>query len=234
MSHSHLSEEAFIALLEDKNPNSEQNLDRAHIETCDQCFLKFSQYILSYKNINSTILEKTPQSLLMRANQEFSLNPSKNEGQEPQELNANTKNIPSDKLSFFKSNIFEYASIGIAAIVTIVFLGNYFRGNESPSALDFKKINPSRFVLPAEKIANGGLQVSASNDTIWVKQPIKINRQMIIYDEGGNELNKIQFSDLSNIIVLPQGADGEAHTIKIITRDSIVWQGEYIESLEER
>jgi hypothetical protein len=234
MSQSHLSEEAFIALLEDNSSNLEQNTDRAHIETCDQCFLKFSQYILSYKNINSTILEKTPQSILMRVNQEFFINTSKNEEQESQELNVKTTNIPLDKLSHFKSNIFEYASIGIAAVVTIIFLGNYFRANESPPALDFKKINPSRFVIPAEKIANGGLQVSAINDTIWVKQPIKINRQMIIYDEGGKELNKIKFSDLSNIIVLPQGSGGEPHTIKIITRDSIVWQGEYIESLEQR
>ena len=42
------------------------------------------------------------------------------------------------------------------------------------------------------------------------------------------------YADLSNIIVLPQRNDREPHTIKIITRDSIVWQGEYIESLEQR
>ena len=210
MKNNKLSDELLVAFLEGKLSDSEQKEVQDLINQSDANFIKYSRFYASYKQMEETEFEVAPDQLINLANKEFGL-----EG----------KKDPIESFDF--SKLFEWISnrrttmafATLAASVTILITVKNItvespESGKRPLVLrSLKKTNKAESGLAVKSIE--GLNVDIQNDTIFVNQPFKFNRTLIVL--SGSKKDILFKSDFVNIDESFQLSDlSESDSVHII------------------
>ena len=225
MNVKHLNTEEMMALLEGSLSIELNSEYEEHIHKCDKCFLEFSQYSLSYDELQEMKFEVTPEDLIKRADNEFSLIPDDNKAPIWSRVG---KIIPKTRLLpvwSLPKRTTELLAFGIAAVIIFIFIGNNSEGDQASPAINFKPFKQNYVMNPTEEIMQGGLKITVEGDTLNISQPVKIKRKVMFYDSQQNPIAEQSVSDLSNIITLPPFVKNDKIYIEITTFDTIVWRG---------
>ncbi|MBT7091798.1 MAG: hypothetical protein HN936_01035 [Bacteroidetes bacterium] len=228
----HLNTEEMMALLEGSLSLEVKSDYEKHIHKCDKCFLEFSQYSLSYDELEQIKFEVTPDDLIKRTEHEFFLIPKDNKISIWNRIRKFIPNENSIPIWSVTKRTAELLAFGIAAIIVFIIIGYNSENEQVSTSIDFKTFKQNYMMRPTEDITEGGLKISVMSDTLNISQPIQIIRKVMFYDSLKNPIAEQFVSGLSNTLSLPPSLKNEKIYIEITTFDTIVWRG-LIEPISE-
>ena len=226
MDTKHINVEQIVALLEGSLSKSLTEEYVNHIRKCDSCFLNYSQYSLSHDELSSTEFEVTPDQLIEGAKEEFSLSTERNHSSTWKWITGALQGLGGSVMWSEPKRIAEFATIGIAATVALIFVGKYLITDKVPSSIDLESFKQVPTMRSTDNISGGGLKVFFDDDTLKIQQPIQINRNIIVYGSQNTPIYRDTISGLRNIIPLPKSSEEKKYFLEISTFDSVVWKGE--------
>ena len=205
MNNNKLTDELLVAFLEGKLSDSEKKEVQDLINQSDANFIKYSRLYASYKQMEQTEFEVAPDQLIEAANKKYGLNINKGptiEMAQGFDFSNLIKWITNPRTLAYASLA---ASIAILISIQDPMIEKPEGGRRPVLVRSLKKTNKAESGLAVESIE--GLNVDIRNDTIFVNQPFKFNRTLIVLSGSMKDIlfrsdfinidESFQFSDLS-------------------------------------
>ena len=194
MNNNKLTDELLVAFLEGKLSDSEKKEVQDLINQSDANFIKYSRFYASYKQMEQTEFEVTPDQLIERANKEFGLEAKK----EPPPIHG----FDFSKLLKWVTKPQTLAFATLAASVAILITTQdamIERPEDGKRPMVVRSLGKTKGAKP--ELADNrieGINIFIQNDTIFVEQPFKFNRTLIVLSGGKKDvLFKSDFTDMS-------------------------------------
>ena len=233
--HNKISDELIIAYIEGNLSEEEALKVERLIDSDNLIFSRYAVLNRSYRQLEDTSFEVTPDSLKEKLNISLGL-----EAEEIAEKGSTASAL--DKVNQLVNNIFQLrpqlaivSAAFVAFLSRVLFLssepiknvilytdnnmGDKARISELVHSLDVKS---SSYLSSKEKGKNG-IDISIKNDTLSIEQPLKIPRKVYIYNYEQNIFLEKEITDRDNKISLDDFKNNDSLRITIETAGIIIY-----------
>lgn len=223
-----LSNELILAWIEGNLSKSEMERVKNLIKASDEAFLKYSTLLASYNEMQAVELEKTPDWLIEKANNELGLVTPLSKPPTPEKLTSKIEHIINSIKWAFKPRITSYAivSAGILALIILTLLPDMNSDSndlkDEPLKL-FDQLTQPKF-QPVVSTELEGVKVTFKDGKIIVTQPMKVKRELSITSQSGKMLISKNIQNIENTINTSSIEDQEIIIIKIKSFDEIIYE----------
>lgn len=228
MQKEHISDEMIIAWLEGNLDVQEKEILEKMIQDNDSLFIRAVKLHNSLTEIEESKLEVTPDILLSSARKALEVKEIVNAGK--------TNEIIDGIGSFIKNLLKPKPFLAFVAVATLIIVITTRLGEEkSTSTMDFAEQGEIQLdkardpIIPQFKTrgmatASKKFEISVEllNDTLIIKQPIRINRVLTVKDENETILVET-INDLVNKVYIDDTSEKDSIRVSISTLDEVVF-----------
>ncbi len=188
MKNKKLTDELLIAFLEGNLSDSDKKNVQDLINQNDKNFMKYSRYYASYKQMKETDFEVAPDQLIQAANKKFGLAMDKGQSKEK-------------RFSFFKlpewtknNRALGFATLTASAVILLTVI-NLQSPIDSQRPIITRSIPKKGNDVRSVNLVDG-LAVTIEKDSIFVKQPFRFSRSLIVKSADNNILLMKDFTNM--------------------------------------
>jgi len=223
-----ISIEQIIAYIEGNLSNTDKTNIETLIKSDDHIFKLYSDCYSSYQELLTANLEVTPDSLLKKSNPKSST-----------KVNASLINkirswlnsifiIPTSDSTYNFRLVPVMASFVLVIIITALLTNRDETDSNSRPDMQLIQDRFSSYSKPAVATSPPGIDVNIVSDSIYVNQPFRFSRDVVIEDNNGIVRQKFNITTLDTSFIIDPTLAGKPLILKVITLDSIVYSENFI------
>ena len=219
MKNKKLTDELLISFIEGNLSEKDKKIVQDLIDQSEKNFIKYSHYYASYKQMQKTEFVVTPDQLIQAANKKYGL--------EPATPPTRKERFQLQFLIDLVKNPKTLAFASIAASVVILFS---IIADPDPEDNSYKFItrgvSPKYYkkMTPASVNLVNGLNVIVKNDSIFIMQPYKFKRSLIVQSFEQKVLLKTDFIKMNDVFLVSNLSKNDSIMITITTLDEEVFR----------
>lgn len=202
--HNTISDEIIIAYIEGNLDDVKSSEIEKILREDDKEFMRMVDFCHSYAEMEETEFEVTPDTLLEQVKQKIGISEKKTSQLLPQIKNS-ILNIVSIISQPRPALVLVASSILVLLIITTLYRGS----GEEKTAKEGENTEIQRILddlrrpTMAPTVKKESITAEIINDTLFVKQPIAIKRQILIESIDGNQLYENDLVKMNNKFTLP-------------------------------